>query len=107
MVLRATHLDEFPQLINILRGDLSFVGPRSEWLDLVETYMREAPYYAVRQLVKPGLTGWAQINYPGTPSVPDTIQKLQYDLYYIKNRSPLLDATIIIKTLKLFISNPE
>jgi exopolysaccharide biosynthesis polyprenyl glycosylphosphotransferase len=106
-ILRKTHLDELPQLYNILRGNLSFVGPRPEPAFLAEVYFKEIPYYNVRHLVTPGLTGWAQLRYPATPSVPDTMEKLQYDVYYIKNRSPLLDIAIMVKTVKSFFSNPQ
>ncbi len=97
--LRATRLDEIPQLVNILRGDMSFVGPRPERPEFVETLAREIPFYAERHLVKPGLTGWAQINYPYGDSVQDALEKLRYDLYYIKNRSALLDLSTVLKTV--------
>ena len=104
-VLRRSHLDELPQLYNILRGELSFVGPRPERPEFVEKLQKELPYYDLRHLVKPGITGWAQINYRYAASALDAYQKLQYDIYYIKNNSPLLDFLIILKTIKFLISN--
>jgi len=100
-VLRRTHIDELPQFYNILKGDISFVGPRPEAIQLVESFKKEIPYYNLRHLVKPGFTGWAQINYHYTTSVSETREKLQYDLYYIKNRSFFLDLVIILKTAKI------
>lgn len=100
-VLRRTHVDELPQFYNILKGDISFVGPRPEAIQLVESFQKEIPYYNLRHLVKPGFTGWAQINYHYTTSVSETREKLQYDLYYIKNRSSVLDLAIILKTVRL------
>lgn len=97
--LRASRLDEIPQLINILRGEMSFVGPRPERPEFVEQLERQIPFYAERHLVKPGLTGWAQINYPYGDSVQDALEKLRYDLYYIKNRSALLDLSTVLKTI--------
>ncbi len=97
--LRATRLDEIPQLVNILRGEMSFVGPRPERPEFVDTLEKQIPFYAERHLVKPGLTGWAQINYPYGDSVEDALEKLRYDLYYIKNRSVLLDLSTVLKTV--------
>lgn len=97
--LRATRLDEIPQLLNILRGEMSFVGPRPERPEFVATLEQQIPFYAERHLVKPGLTGWAQINYPYGDSVQDALEKLRYDLYYIKNRSALLDLSTVLKTV--------
>jgi len=104
-VLRKTHLDELPQLINILKGELSFVGPRPERLEFVKELRKTIPYYDLRHLIKPGITGWAQINYRYGASAHDAYQKLQYDVYYIKNRSPFIDSAIILKTLKFLITN--
>lgn len=104
-VLRKTHLDELPQLLNILKGELSFVGPRPERQHFVEKLKKELPYYDLRHLTKPGVTGWAQINYRYAASIEDSYQKLQYDIYYIKNNSPLLDFLIILKTIKFLIAN--
>lgn len=97
--LRKYRLDELPQLWNVLRGDMNFIGPRAEWIKLTEEYEMDIPYYHFRHLVKPGITGWAQVNYPYGESVEDTIKKLEYDLYYIRHYSPLLDAKIILKTI--------
>lgn len=104
-VLRHSHLDELPQLFNVLKGDLSFVGPRPERPEFVERLRKELPYYDLRHIAKPGITGWAQINYRYAASNEDAYQKLQYDIYYIKNNSPLLDFLIILKTIKFFIGN--
>lgn len=104
-ILRWSHLDELPQLYNILRRELSFVGPRPEQPEFVEKLQKELPYYDLRHLTKPGITGWAQINYRYAASTMDSYQKLQYDIYYIKNNSPLLDFLIILKTLKFLIIN--
>ena len=97
--LRNTRLDELPQLWNVLRGDMSLIGPRAEWDCLVETYEREIPCYHFRHLVKPGITGWAQVNYPYGASLEDTARKLEYDLYYIRHFSFTLDAAIVLKTI--------
>ncbi len=102
--LRKTRLDEIPQLINILMGDMSFVGPRPERPEFVSELEKTIPFYRERLLVKPGLTGWAQINYSYGASVGDATKKLQYDLYYIKNRSFVLDVTIILRTIKTVLA---
>jgi len=104
--LRKTRLDELPQLLNVLRGEMAFVGPRPERPEFVfgTTMQKEVPFYQVRHLVKPGLTGWAQINYEYGASYADTLQKLQYDFYYLKNRSFLLDLSILLKTIKIILS---
>lgn len=96
--LRRTHLDEFPQFLNVLKGEMSLVGPRSERPSLVNKLQKEVPFYRARLLVKPGVTGWAQINYGYPETVDETIDKLEYDLYYIKNRTILLDLRIILGT---------
>ncbi|MBI2633873.1 MAG: sugar transferase [Parcubacteria group bacterium] len=105
--LRQTHLDELPQLISILKGDLSFVGPRPERPEFVKDLKEKIPFYDVRHSIKPGFTGWAQINYPYGASVEDAKEKLQYDLYYLKHRSLLLDLSILFKTLRLLFYNPQ
>lgn len=102
--LRATHLDELPQLWNIIRGDISFTGPRPENAGLAKEYER-FPHYAMRHAVKPGLTGWAQINYKPSASLEEAYEKLKYDLYYVKNRSLFLDILIILKTIRYFFTN--
>lgn len=101
-LLRRTHLDELPQLINIFKGHLALVGPRPERPEFVTDLKKEVPFYELRHLVKPGITGWAQINYRYGASVEDAYEKLQYDLYYLKNRSLVLDIIILIKTLRYF-----
>ena len=99
--LRRTRLDELPQLWMILKGEMSFVGPRAERPEFQKTLQINVPFYEERYLIKPGLTGWAQINYHYGSSVKDAAEKLQYDLYYIKNRSIILDIGIILKTIRI------
>jgi sugar transferase (PEP-CTERM system associated) len=99
-ILRRTRLDELPQLWNVLRGDMSLVGPRPERPEFVEGLTRDIPYYGQRHVVRPGLTGWAQVRYAYGASAEDAMQKLQYDLYYIKNMSPGLDWFILLETIK-------
>ncbi len=106
-ILRNTHLDEIPQLINILKGDLSFTGPRPERPEFVEKLKKEIPFFDVRHLIKPGLTGWAQINYRATTNLEEAKEKLCYDIYYVKNRSLFLDLLITIKTIRHLFTNPE
>jgi exopolysaccharide biosynthesis polyprenyl glycosylphosphotransferase len=107
-ILRKSRLDEFPQLWNVLRGDLSLIGPRPELPVLVKYYVQEVPYYNVRHIIEPGLSGWAQLYHDRHPHhAADTIEtknKLSYDLYYIKNRSFLLDLKIALKTIKALLS---
>ncbi|HXV27032.1 MAG TPA: sugar transferase [Candidatus Paceibacterota bacterium] len=100
-ILRLTRIDELPQLWNILRGQMSLVGPRAERPELEREIVRGVPFYRQRYLVKPGLSGWAQIRYRYGASVQDALEKLQYDLFYIKNRSLLLDLEIILKTIAI------
>lgn len=102
--LRKTRLDEIPQFWNIVKGEMSLVGPRAERPEFHETLKKEIPFYEERYLVKPGLSGWAQINYSYGASVKDAAEKLKYDLYYIKNRSFLLDIGIVLKTIRTAIS---
>ena len=97
--LRKTHLDELPQFINVLRGEMSLVGPRAERPQLVEQFQKEIPFYRARLLVKPGITGWAQINYGYAGNVEETAIKLEYDLYYIEHRSFVMDISIILRTI--------
>ena len=101
--LRSSRLDELPQIWNVLRGDMSLIGPRAEWDRLVEDYERQIPCYYFRHLVKPGITGWAQVNYPYGASLEDTIRKLEYDLYYIRHFSFTLDASIVLKTIHIML----
>jgi sugar transferase (PEP-CTERM system associated) len=101
--LRKSRLDEIPQLFNVLKGEMSFVGPRPERPEFVATLKERIPYYSNRHSVKPGATGWAQVKYPYGASVEDAIEKLCYDLYYIKNYSLLLDFLIILETVKVVL----
>ncbi|MBI2635389.1 MAG: exopolysaccharide biosynthesis polyprenyl glycosylphosphotransferase [Parcubacteria group bacterium] len=103
--LRKSHWDELPQVWNILKGEMSFIGPRPEKPDFVERLSLEIPFYEMRHLIKPGIAGWAQLHNPNAgPSLKETLEKLQYDLYYIKNRSVFLDLSIILKTLRILLS---
>ena len=97
--LRKTRLDEFPQFFNILRGEMAIIGPRPERAVFVTEIAELMPFYETRHVIKPGLTGWAQVNYAYGDSVADSLVKLQYDLYYIKHRSVFLDINIFVKTL--------
>jgi exopolysaccharide biosynthesis polyprenyl glycosylphosphotransferase len=99
--LRKTRIDELPQLFNILRGQMSFVGPRPERPEFNRDLEKQIPFYDMRHLIQPGLTGWAQVMYPYGASVEDAREKLQYDLYYIKNHSPLLDFQILVRTVRV------
>ena len=105
--LRGTRIDELPQFWNVLRGDLSLIGPRPELPSLVSVYEKEIPYYNVRHLVKPGLLGWAQIYHENHPhhavDTEDTKDKLSYDLFYIKNRSLLIDLKIFFRTMQIIL----
>jgi len=98
--LRRLRVDELPQFINVLKGDMSLVGPRPERPEFVASLSKQIPYYRQRLFVRPGITGWAQINHKYGDSVEDAARKLEYDLYYIKNLSPALDAYIIVQTMK-------
>jgi exopolysaccharide biosynthesis polyprenyl glycosylphosphotransferase len=102
--LRKMRIDELPQLFNILKGEMTLIGPRPEAESLVEMYRRDIPYYLERHMVTPGITGWAQINYPYGNSVEDTREKLKYDYYYIKNRGIVLDMIIFLRTIKIVLT---
>ena len=102
-ILRKSRLDELPQLWNVLRGQMSLIGPRAEWDRLVAEYEQEIPSYHFRHLVKPGITGWAQVNYRYGAGIEDTLRKLEYDLYYIRNFSFMLDASIVLKTFHVML----
>jgi lipopolysaccharide/colanic/teichoic acid biosynthesis glycosyltransferase len=102
--LRRTRLDEMPQLWNVLNGDMSFVGPRPERPEFVRELTARIPFYGQRHVLKPGLTGWAQVRYTYAASVEDAIEKLQYDLYYIKNLSIALDVVIVLETIKTVLT---
>jgi exopolysaccharide biosynthesis polyprenyl glycosylphosphotransferase len=105
--LRRFHLDEIPQMINVLKGDISLVGPRPERPEFVEKLEKEIPYYNLRHIIKPGFTGWAQIKFRYARSIEDSLEKFQYDLYYIKNRSLFLDLKILLQTLRLFFKEEK
>ena len=102
-LIRKCRIDELPQIFNVLRGDMSFVGPRPERPEFVEGFNRTIPYYRERHRVKPGITGWAQLCYPYGADENDTIQKLQYDLYYVKNYSLFLDFSIMFNTVEVIL----
>lgn len=102
-VIRSTRIDELPQLLNVLRGEMSFIGPRPERPLFVEELARVIPLYRDRTWVKPGITGWAQVNFPYGASVEDAREKLSYDLYYVKNRSLPLDLLILISTIRVIL----
>ena len=101
--IRKLRLDEVPQMFNVLTGDVSFVGPRPERPYFVDQLRKEIPFYDQRHSVKPGVTGWAQIKYRYGASREDALEKLKYDLYYIKNLSPLFDLLIIFETIKVVL----
>jgi sugar transferase (PEP-CTERM system associated) len=102
-VIRRTRIDELPQLLNVLLGDMSFIGPRPERPEFVEELEKHLPFYRARLSVKPGITGWAQVRYPYGASVEDALEKLQYDLYYIKNLSLFLDLLILLNTMQVVL----
>ena len=102
-LMRASRIDELPQLFNVLRGEMSMIGPRPERPIFVEELARVIPFYNQREFVKPGLTGWAQVNYPYGASVDDAREKLAYDLYYVKNRGVLLDMLILLATVRVIL----
>jgi len=101
--IRKTRLDELPQLFNVLKGDMGFVGPRPERPEFVDDLEKKIPYYRERHTVKPGITGWAQLCYPYGSSEKDALEKLQYDLYYVKNRSLLFDLAILVQTVEVVL----
>ncbi len=102
-LLRKSYLDELPQIMNILRGEMSFVGPRPERPHYVAELKQKIPFYEMRLLTQPGITGWAQVNMENDASVEDAPEKMQYDLYYVKNRSFALDSVIILRTLRIIL----
>jgi sugar transferase (PEP-CTERM system associated) len=101
--LRKSRLDELPQLINVLRGEMSLVGPRPERPEFVKDLKQEIPFYSERHYMKPGVTGWAQVRYPYGASLQDAVEKLRYDLYYIKNYSLLFDVWVILLTIGVVV----
>jgi len=102
-IIRKLRIDEIPQMFNVLKGEMSFVGPRPERAFFVERLKETIPYYDLRHSVKPGITGWAQISYRYGDSEQDAVEKLQYDLYYIKHMSPVFDLQIIFESLKVIL----
>jgi lipopolysaccharide/colanic/teichoic acid biosynthesis glycosyltransferase len=102
-IIRKLRIDELPQAWSVLKGEMSFVGPRPERPQFVADLESRLPYYAERHMVKPGITGWAQINFPYGASIEDSRQKLEFDLYYAKNYSPLLDLLILLQTLRVVL----
>jgi lipopolysaccharide/colanic/teichoic acid biosynthesis glycosyltransferase len=102
--LRKYRIDEIPQLINVLRGEMSLVGPRPERPEFVEQLAEKIPFYRERLMIQPGITGWAQVNYPYGASVEDTRRKLEYDLYYMKHMSLFLDLFILLDTVRTILA---
>jgi lipopolysaccharide/colanic/teichoic acid biosynthesis glycosyltransferase len=102
-LLRKTRLDEIPQLWNVLGGDMSLIGPRPERPAFVEQLTRQIPFYGQRHVIKPGVTGWAQVRYTYGASVEDAIEKMQYDLYYVKHMSLVFDLVIALETIKIVV----
>ena len=103
-ILRIFRIDEIPQLWNVLRGDISLIGPRALMKEEVQEFKSKIPYFSLRHSLKPGITGWAQVNYPHGASTDDALQKLKYDLFYIKNLSPFLDFHILLRTVRVVLS---
>jgi lipopolysaccharide/colanic/teichoic acid biosynthesis glycosyltransferase len=101
--LRKTRIDELPQFLAVLKGDMSLIGPRPERKVFVDQLSEKIPFYNARHLIKPGITGWAQVKYPYGETLEDSYNKLEYDLYYIKNRSVTLDIRIVLKTINSVI----
>jgi len=101
--IRKTRLDELPQLFNVLRGDMSFVGPRPERPQFVDQFNEQIRYYGIRHSVKPGLTGWAQLRYPYGASVTDAEEKLKFDLFYVKNQGLTFDLMILLQTVEVVL----
>ena len=102
-IIRNFRIDEIPQIWNVLKGDMSFVGPRPERPEFVDFLQKDIPYYMLRHSVKPGITGWAQVNYQYGDSPDDAREKLQYDLYYVKNQSFILDLHIMLSTVQVIL----
>jgi exopolysaccharide biosynthesis polyprenyl glycosylphosphotransferase len=100
-VIRKLRIDELPQIINVFKGDMSFIGPRPERPFFVDTLVKEIPYYWLRHTIKPGITGWAQVCYPYGASIEETTEKLKYDLYYVKNHALFLDLVILLATIEV------
>jgi sugar transferase (PEP-CTERM system associated) len=102
--LRKYRLDELPQFLNVIRGEMSFVGPRPERPEFVGELRKEIPYYDERHSVRPGITGWAQVQYRYGSSVEDALRKLEYDLFYLKNMSPVFDCAIVVRTIGIVLN---
>jgi lipopolysaccharide/colanic/teichoic acid biosynthesis glycosyltransferase len=102
-IIRKIRFDELPQIVNVLKGEMSIVGPRPERPEFVKTLTQKIPYYRQRHCIRPGITGWAQINFKYGDTLEDTVTKLEYDLYYIKNMTLSLDAYIIFHTAKAML----
>ena len=102
-LIRRARIDELPQLLNVLKGEMSFVGPRPERPEFVAMLTEQIPFYAVRHSVKPGLTGWAQVRYSYGATVEQSVRKLEYDLYYVKNHTLLLDLVILLETVRVVL----
>jgi lipopolysaccharide/colanic/teichoic acid biosynthesis glycosyltransferase len=103
-IIRRLRIDELPQIFNVLLGDMSIIGPRPERPFFVEQLARELPYYGLRHSIKPGVTGWAQVRYPYGATVEDSLQKLQYDLYYVKNHNLMLDLLVLAETVGVVLT---
>jgi sugar transferase (PEP-CTERM system associated) len=102
-ILRKLRIDELPQIINVFKGEMSFVGPRPERPFFVDQLVQQIPYYALRHSIKPGITGWAQVQYHYGASLDDAVEKLQYDLYYVKNHTLFLDLMVLIATMRVVL----
>ena len=101
--IRNTRIDEIPQFISVIKGDMSLIGPRPERPEFYEILQKRIPNFSIRSKIKPGISGWAQVNYPYGSSIEDSRNKLSYDIYYIKNFSLFLDFLILIKTIKIVL----
>ncbi|HBE44332.1 MAG TPA: sugar transferase, partial [Deltaproteobacteria bacterium] len=102
-IIRLARIDEMPQMWNVLKGEMSVIGPRALMVEEVEEFEKKVPYFSIRHAVKPGVTGWAQVNYKHGASVEDALEKLKYDLFYIKNLSPFLDFHILLRTIRVVL----
>ena len=102
-IIRLLRIDEIPQMWNVLKGEMSFIGPRPERPEFVKELKGKIPYYSIRHTIKPGITGWAQVNYAYGASEEDAMEKLQYDLFYLKNMSALLDLHILLRTIRVVL----
>ena len=100
-IIRRLHLDELPQMINVIKGDIAFIGPRPERPEFVKELEKKISHYSLRHVIKPGFTGWAQIKFRYGRSIMDSKEKFEFDLYYLKNRNPLIDTEVLLKTFQL------